>query len=101
MQDESALTTTAPDPEEKFPPKPGGMVDSHRRTMAARQAQAEAASLPEDEVPGGYEAVRVDVQVSDTYGAATYGIGTNLNPTLRILGSDAKRKRAVVMIGQL
>jgi len=85
-----------PDPEEKYPPRPGGMVDSTRKQRAADQAQADAI-VPLNEVPGGYEAVRVDVQAADTYGAQTYAIGTGLNPQLRILGEDSHRRRAVIM----
>lgn len=83
-------------PEEKFPPKPGGLVDSTRKQRAADEAQA-GSLVPETEVPGGYEAVRVSLTEADTYGAATYAIGPNLNPTLRVLGEDCNRRRAVIM----
>lgn len=77
--------------EEKFPPRPGGMVEQAR----AQQAQ----SIPEtvEDTRIGYEAIRVDTGTTEVFSAQTYVISTTLNPSLRVLGHDANRQRAVIM----
>ena len=85
-------------PEELFPPKPGGMVDTARK-----QAQAEAgqlAALGEAEAAPGRQ--RFDVPVADRAAelarARTFSVSTTGgNPVVELLGRDENRRNAVVM----
>ena len=85
-------------PENLFPPKPGGMVDTVRRQWAAEQEQLGAlAAAPEPVKP-----VKLAVPVSD-HGAElararTFSIATgNGNPIAELLGQDRDRRNAVIM----
>lgn len=84
------------DAEEKYPPKPGGMVDTVRKQRQAEQDQAAQASAGSVGEPS-YEAVKVDVLEPEVIGARTLSVSTSLNSVQRILGADPNRKRAVVM----
>lgn len=78
-------------PEEKFPPKPGGMVEQAR---AAKNTYAEVEHVVDT---GYYKPVDVHIHEPEVVSFQTYAISTTVNPTLRILGHDLNRKRAVVM----
>lgn len=84
------------DPEELYPPKPGGMVDTARK-----QAAAQAVEVPDAEVtpPDGYPAVRVRPESAEVFGGQTFLIGTgaNLTPIRQILGLDPNRRRATII----
>lgn len=89
---------TETNPEELFPPKPGGMVDTARRKMAAEQDQLEALAA----VPEAAGAVKYSVPVADhgaelararTFSTATGGA----NPIVELLGRDDNRRNAVIM----
>lgn len=86
------------DPEELFPPKPGGMVDTVRRQRAAEQAQLDA--LGETEPAPGRP--RNDVPVNDRAAelarARTFSVSTTGgNPIVELLGRDDMRRNAVIM----
>lgn len=85
-------------PEDLFPPKPGGMVDTARRKMAADTAQAETLASAEP-APGR---PRLDVAVNDRAAelarARTFSVSTaNGNPVVELLGRDDQRRNAVIM----
>lgn len=89
---------TETNPEELFPPKPGGMVDTARKKMAAEQDQLEAlAAVPE--APG---AVKYSVPVAghgaELARARTFSTSTGgANPIVELLGRDDNRRNAVIM----
>lgn len=84
-------------PEELFPPKPGGMVDTVRRQRQAEQDQA--ASL-DDAVaaaaPGDYTAVRVRISQPDLATARTVTL-SSANPVAPLVPRDDQRRAAVVI----
>lgn len=82
--------------EELFPPKPGGLVDTTRKEQAAAQQQAGQASTGSVGEPS-YEAVKVDVLEPEVGAGRTISVSTTTNATVRILGADPNRKRAVVI----
>lgn len=88
------MTDIVEDTMELFPPKHGGMVHEARQRNAAVEAME--GFEPEDTTRPGYEAIRVDVGTTEVFSAQTYVISTSVNPTLRILGHDGNRQRAVI-----
>lgn len=90
------------DPEELFPPKPGGMIDTARKQAAAEQAQLAKLAGPLGElagaaVPGtGYEAIRVRDEMPDTGTARTVTLSA-ANPYAQLLPRDLTRRRAIVL----
>jgi hypothetical protein len=88
------------DPEELFPPVPGGMVDTIRRQAADTQAQLGKLQL-ELEAPeawsGRYAAVRVREMGAELARGRTFVISTSGNETVQLLGQDVNRKYAVLM----
>ena len=86
------------DPEELFPPKPGGMVDTIRKQRAAEQAQIDA--LAEAPVsPGSVKmAVAVNDHGAELARARTFSVSTgNNNPVVELLGRDDRRRNAIIM----
>lgn len=86
------------DAEELFPPKPGGMVDRHRKRKAA-EAEAEAAGTASDVAELGrnrVRAVRVALPAAEVATATTVTVNATSDPVQKILGRSANRKRAVV-----
>jgi hypothetical protein len=85
------------DPEELFPPKPGGMVHTARLQRQAEQDQADA--LPEiPSGPDGSLSVPVSELGAELGRARTFSVSTgNNNPIVELLGRDDNRRGAVVM----
>jgi hypothetical protein len=87
------------DPEELYPPKAGGMVDTARKQKQAEQDQLD--SLAEAEPPGvSAEPMRVPTQDhgAQLARARTFSVSTaNNNPIVELLGQDANRRNAVIM----
>ena len=86
------------DPEELFPPIPGGMVDTARKRAAAEADQLAAFNEAE---PAPVKP-RLDVPVNDHAAelarARTFSVSTtNGNPIVQLLGRDELRRNAVVM----
>ncbi len=82
-------------PEEKYPPKPGGMVDTTRKERAAGHAQAQTEpQAPKDD----YRAIKVDVIEPETCSGRTVVVSTGAGAMAvrQILGQDKNRKRALV-----
>lgn len=87
-------------PEELFPPKPGGMVDTARRQQAAEQDQLARYEtiLAGEAGPDGhaYAAIRVRPEAPDSGTART----VTLSPAYqvaRLLPADPQRRGAVVL----
>jgi hypothetical protein len=85
------------DPEELFPPKRGGMVDTARQQQAAESAQL--AALPDasqaDSV-GGYPAVRVRDEQPDLGIPRTFTL-SSANPAAQLLPADPGRRSAIIL----
>ncbi len=89
---------TSEEAEELYPPRPGGHVDTARKARAAREEQAQAQPVGQGPARAGeYQPARVDVVVPDVLSARTFVVSTSLNPVLRLLGFDKRRRRAIVM----
>jgi hypothetical protein len=87
------------DPEDLFPPKPGGMVDTARKQM-----HAEAEQLAELAAHASMDMARhkIDVPVmergTELARARTFSVSTaNSNPIVELLGADPDRRYAVIM----
>jgi hypothetical protein len=83
------------DPEELFPPKPGGMVDTARKKAAADQDQAEAAASAPAALPGK-KPVLVRPEEPDLGTARTVTLSA-ANPFAQLLPRDPQRRSAVVL----
>ncbi|HEX5494522.1 MAG TPA: hypothetical protein VFX70_08135 [Mycobacteriales bacterium] len=87
-------------PEELFPPKPGGMVDTVRRQRQAEadQLAAYAVTEPGETGPGGglYEAIRVRPQAPDTGIPKTITL-SEAYPVAQLLPADPQRRVAIVL----
>lgn len=83
------------DPEELFPPKPGGMVDTARKQRQAEQDQLAALESPEPG-PGEYDAIRVRIAEPDQGTARTITL-SSANPFAPLLPRDTSRRGAVVL----
>jgi hypothetical protein len=86
------------DPEDLYPPKPGGMVDTARKQAAAEVDQLQALA---DAEPAPVK-TRFDVAVQDHAAelarARTFSVSTaNNNPIVELLGRDEDRRSALVM----
>jgi hypothetical protein len=85
------------DVEEMFPPKPGGMIDRHRKAEAARKAaQAEQKDAAEDISNRAYKAVKTAVE-SPEAGAARTMVVSSATGVQQLLGADELRRRATVI----
>lgn len=84
-------------PEDLFPPKPGGMVDTARKRAQAEQDQAAALDAAGQPV----EDPRFDVPVrqvgAELARARTFAVSTDSNPVVELLGRDDDRRNVVVM----
>ena len=81
--------------EDLFPPKPGGLVDRHRKRMAEeaeRERAIEDAPVPDSP----YTAVRVRPEAPDLGGAYVVNVSSS-NPVAQLLPKDAQRRSAVVV----
>jgi len=83
------------DIEELFPPKPGGLVDSHRQAQAAAAEQLPD-TVDNTDGPVGYAAVRVRPEPPDLGTARTITLSA-ANPVLQLLSQDPQRRSAVVV----
>lgn len=84
-------------PEEIFPPKAGGMVDTVRRQKQAEADQLEQLNAtPVVEDPNGYEAVRVRIDEPDLGTARTFTLSAS-NPVALILPRDEFRREALLL----
>lgn len=95
---ENAVKALVHDAEELFPPRPGGLVDRHRRRKAAEDAAREAGAATEAEELGRarVRAIRVTVQAADT-AAAQCVLLTAAQPVARLLPRDEHRRSAVIL----
>jgi hypothetical protein len=87
-------------PEELFPPKPGGMVDTARKQAAAEAAQLAGynAAVEGETGPSGqaYEAIRVRPQPPDTGIPRTITLSASY-PVAQLLPADPQRRVAIVL----
>lgn len=83
--------------EDPYPPKPGGLVDKHRKRVAAEQAEVEGETqeLERIEQPS-YRAVKVAPESPEVFAAITYTISAGA--TAPILPLNKYRYRATVMV---
>lgn len=86
------------DIEELFPPKPGGLIDRHRKRKAEEEAAREAGSTSEVTETGRnkIKAVRTIVEAADLATATTVFLNTAI-PVQRLLPRDDLRRSAVVL----
>lgn len=80
--------------DEQFPPRPGGMVDTARKTAAAPQDAAD--TVADDNGPVAYSAVRVRPEPPDAGTARTITLSA-ASPVQRLLPQDAQRRSAVIL----
>ena len=84
-------------PEELFPPRPGGMVDTVRRQRQAEQDQSDALEAEWRE-PDPKVEVPVKDAACEMARARTFSVSTaNNNPVVELLGADPARRYAVIM----
>jgi hypothetical protein len=86
------------DPEELFPPKAGGMVDTARKKTAADASQLAAYNAAQDAPVAGtpYGAVRVRPEAPDAGTIRTVTL-SEAYPVARLLPADPGRRTAVVL----
>jgi hypothetical protein len=83
--------------EEKFPPKPGGLVDRHRKREADRKAaEQEAENADEPIEQPSYRAVKVAAQSPEGFSAQTVTIAAGGNAQL--LPLSPYRFRATILV---
>jgi len=91
------MTDVLTDPEELFPPRPGGQVDTIRRQRQAEADQLDALA----QAPASPGSTRMDVPVADHAAelarARTFSVNTSSNPIAELLGRDDSRRNAVIM----
>ena len=81
--------------EDLFPPRPGGLVDRHRKRLAEeeeKRRQIEDAPIPDSP----YTAVRVRPEAPDLGGAYVVTVSSS-NPVAVLLPKDAQRRSAVII----
>ncbi len=85
-------------PEDLFPPKPGGMVDTVRKQRAAEQDQLDGLADAPESAPQIKLAVPVSDHGAELARARTFSVSTsNNNPIIELLGRDKDRRNAVIM----
>lgn len=87
------------DPEDLFPPRPGGMVEGARKKA---QADADQLAAHNETAAGAPAADRFEVGVRDHAAglarARTFSVSTaNGNPVVELLGRDDSRRNAMIM----
>jgi hypothetical protein len=86
------------DPEDLFPPKPGGMVDTARKRAAAEASQLQALTEAEPTPVKPRNDVPVNDRAAELARARTFSVSTTgANPIAELLGRDDNRRNAVVM----
>jgi hypothetical protein len=88
---------TEMNPEELFPPVPGGMVDTVRRQRAAEAAQITALDGHSGPETGFKGAIPVTERGTELARARTFSVSTANNPVVELLGRDDNRRYAVIM----
>ena len=89
---------TEMNPEELFPPVPGGMVDTFRRQRAAEQAQLDTLAEHSGPEIGFKGAIPVTERGTELGRARTFSVSTaNKNPVVELLGQDINRRYAVIL----
>ena len=83
--------------DEMFPARPGGMVDSHRKSADVAASAADGQGAAAVEAPDGYPAVRTAPQSPEIFQPSTVVVSTGGNAVRKILGYDANRCRATVI----
>jgi hypothetical protein len=79
-----------------FPVKPGGMIDTHRKAEAARQAaEAEQRHAAEDISNRAYKAVKVAVEPPEAGATRTVTVST-ASGIVPIVGADMLRRRVII-----
>jgi hypothetical protein len=85
-------------PEDLYPPVPGGMVDTARKKAAADQDQAAAIEEHAPAAPATTVAVPVADHGGDLGRARTFSVATGgANPIVQLLGRDDQRRNAVIL----
>ena len=86
------------DPEEMFPPRPGGMVATARKQRQAEQDQLDRYNAQAEAPVAGtdYGAVRVRTEAPDTGTARTVTLSPSY-PVARVLPADPGRRSAVLL----
>ncbi len=88
--------TDISDPEELYPPKPGGMVDTARKRKAAEQDQLDALPKAPGQEPAYRAAVPVTARGAELARARTFSVSTG-KPVVELLGRDDARRAAIIM----
>lgn len=81
--------------DELFPPRPGGIIDSTRKSAAAAAVQLPG-TVDDTDGPVNYSAVRVRDEPPDTGTARTVPL-SSANTVRSVLPRDAGRRRAVLL----
>jgi hypothetical protein len=91
------MTDLLTDPEQLFPPKAGGMVDTARKRAQAEADQLGALhAMPEP--PGVNHPIPVTQRGADLARSRTFSVSTGgANPIVELLGQDLNRRSAVVL----
>jgi hypothetical protein len=94
---EAALEAADQVTETLFPPRPGGLVDRHRRREAARNAEIEESEHVAEKIEQpSYKAVKIASQSPEVFSAITYTI--QAGGSAPVLPQGPYRYRAVVMV---
>jgi hypothetical protein len=92
------MTDILPDPEELFPPKPGGMVDTARKHAHAEASQVQALADAEPATPRARPNLAVNDHAADLARARTFSVSTGGSQVgVELLGRDDDRRNAVIM----
>lgn len=93
--EESIPERIADEIEELFQPKPGGLVDTHRKRVAREAERAQEINTDEGIEQPSYKAIKVAPQSPEIFSAITYNIGAGAN--IPILPASPYRYRATIM----
>jgi hypothetical protein len=86
------------DPEDLFPPRPGGQVDTIRKQRSAEASQLAALNDAEPAAVKPRNDVPVQDRAADLARARTFAVATGgANPVVELLGYDDNRKNAIIM----
>lgn len=92
---EGILDELIEDVEELFPPRPGGLIDRHRKKKAAEEAAEAEREHEAEQIEGrSYKAVKVAPESPEIISAVTYTIGPGQQA--QILPNSPYRYRATI-----